>query len=129
MTVEELTDLIYVPFDRTPGEGSWTSGGFNTVDESKVGPFGKEDVAEVLYGGSSGDGWDGWEAAVIRLKDGRLVAWASFYGPTGDGFHEDAYGGDAEVWFSGPDNLSLLVKQALGDWQRRGLRIPEELWS
>src|SRR5581483_9416118 len=67
VTVEELTDLIYVPFDRTPGEGSWTSGGFNTVDESKVGPFGKEDVAEVLYGGSSGDGWDGRAAGGLGV--------------------------------------------------------------
>lgn len=86
----------------------------------------KDDVAEVLYHGSSGPDWDGVEAAVVRLNDGRLAAWESTWGPTGSGFSEDAYGGDAEVWFAPDDALNKLVLQALTDTGRRLCGIPKE---
>ena len=44
-------------------------------------------------------GWDGETAGVIRLKDGRFVAWEAYWGPTGDGFCCDAYGGTADLIF------------------------------
>jgi hypothetical protein len=60
-----------------------------------------DDVAEVLHEGTTDEGdWDGTVAGIVRLHDGRFVAWETFWGPTGDGFHEDAYGGDADVTFA-----------------------------
>jgi hypothetical protein len=89
--------------------------------------FEEEDIAEVLYQGDTGDDWDGYGAAVFRLKDGRFVAYETFWGPTGDGFHEDAYGGDAELVFA--SDLRLLVNDALTDQGRRLAGVPSELWN
>jgi hypothetical protein len=116
---------IEAPFGLTAEADHW-HGFFVSVDGTEAGTIAEDEVAEVLYQGSSGDTWDGYEAAVIRLKDGRLVAWETWYGPTGSGFSEDAYGGDADVYFG--RDLSTLIKAALSDESRRLLGIPEELW-
>ena len=44
--------------------------------------------------------WDGEAAAIVLLTDGRFCAWHSFWGPTGSGFSEDAYGGYTDVGFA-----------------------------
>lgn len=90
-------------------------------------PFEEADVVEVLFDYNSGDDWDGTCCAVVRLQDGRLVAWSSWWGPTGDGFNEDAYGGDSDVFFA--SDLRLLVNAALDDEQRRLAGVPDELWN
>jgi hypothetical protein len=100
---------------------------FRSLDDTSIGEFREQDIAEVLYEGETGDTWDGKCAAVFKLNDGRLVAYETFYGPTGDGFHEDAYGGDAELVFA--SDLRLLVNEALTDEGRRLAGVPEELWN
>ena len=100
---------------------------FRSLDETSIGEFREQDIAEVLYEGETGDTWDGKVAAVFKLRDGRLVAYETFYGPTGDGFHEDAYGGDAELVFA--SDLRLLVNGALTDEGRRLAGVPQELWN
>lgn len=85
-----------------------------------------EDVDAVIYHGRTPEDWDGMEAAVVRLKDGRLAAWESVWGPTGSGFCEDAYGGDAEVWFAPVSELRTLLLQALTDKGRDVCGIPRE---
>lgn len=85
-------------------------------------------MAEVLYQGDSApDDYDGTSAAVFQLKDGRFVAFETFHGPTGDGFHEDAYGGDATLFFA--SDLRVLVNAALTDEGRRLCGVPDELWN
>jgi hypothetical protein len=102
-------------------------GGLLSIDGVKRSEFRESDVAEILYHGNDGaDEWDGSEAAVIRLNDGRLVAWETWWGPTGSGFSFDAYGGDAKVWFAKPHNLKLLVLEALSDHGRMLCGIPQE---
>lgn len=113
----------------------WRDGAFSTswdrsfrsLDDTSIGEFREQDIAEVLYQGETGDDWDGKVAAVFRLKDGRLVAYETFWGPTGDGFNEDAYGGNAELVFA--SDLRLLVNGALTDEGRRLAGVPEELWN
>ncbi len=101
-------------------------GALRSLDGVKASPFAIGDVAEVLYHGRTDDDWDGNEAAVVRLTDGRLVAWETWWGPTGSGFSEDAYGGDAELWFAGAENLSRLILMALTDQGRELCGIPRE---
>ena len=97
MTMIEFINKVNgeVPWNR----GTW-SGKFYSFDGTPASDFGPQDVARVLAADNSGEGWDGHAAAVIQLKDDRWVAWESTWGPTGSGFSEDAYGGDANVYFS-----------------------------
>lgn len=102
-------------------------GGFRSIAGAEAGPFKESEVAEVLFHGNVGaDDWDGNEAAVIRLHDGRLVAWETWWGPTGAGFSEDAYGGTAELWFAPAGLLNTLVLQALTDEGRDLCGIPRD---
>lgn len=73
------------------------SGKFISADEAPVDDFSRDDVDAVLAFGTTGDTWDGDTAGVARLKDGRIIAWESSYGPTGSGFSHDTYGGDADI--------------------------------
>lgn len=109
----------------------WKAGQWDEVCHSILGAGtmlpSADDVAEVLYLGSTDhDDWDGREAAVVRLKDGRLAAWECVWGPTGHGFSEDAYGGDAEVWFAPESALHTLILQSLTDTARELCGIPKE---
>jgi hypothetical protein len=97
-----------------------------SFDGTSTLPFSEKDVAEWVYEWETGDRWDGTCAAVVLLRDGRLAAWESWWGPTGSGFFDDAYGGDAEVWFAREENLRGLIMQALSDESRRGCGIPAE---
>lgn len=121
-----MKELKLMAWGDTPGGSSygWSTGEFVSLDGAPTGPVEQADVEEILFSGITGDDWDGKEAAVMRLKDGRFVAYETFWGPTGDGFHEDAYGGDAKLYFS--TNLDDLVLTALTDEGRRLCGIPEE---
>lgn len=117
-----LNSVRVAPWERYDWHGSVHSlDGSDTTMPENVG-----DVEALLYYGDSGDRWDGDVAGIARLKDGRLIAWETFYGPTGDGFCDDAYGGDADVWFAKPENLPKLVLQALTDQGRVLCGIPRE---
>jgi hypothetical protein len=108
------------PWGEKPGDDSgWSDGqiiAHNGVSDAMPD---KEDVAEILIDMEYGDRWDGVTAAVVKLKDGRYMAWESFYGPTGSGFSNDAYGGDAVVHFS--DDLEQIKLMALSDETRNNL--------
>lgn len=99
------------------GYGGWTDGeikAHNGVSDAM--PM-EDDVVEIIHDGEYGDRWDGVTYAAVKLKDGRYMAWESFYGPTGSGFSEDAYGGDAVVHFS--DDLEQIMQLAFSDETRR----------
>ncbi len=90
--LQELRDSASTP---------WNAGRWNknivSVDGAPVTiPHPSEVSAVVAYHDC---GWDeGMHVAVIKLCDGRFMAWENRVGVTGSGFSEDAYGGDAEVW-------------------------------
>lgn len=71
------------------------------------------DVAEILH--------DGYCAGVVRLHDGRYVAWATFEDVTGHGFAYDAYGGDADIYFA--NTLDGVLRWGLTDEARRILKV------
>ena len=117
-------DLEFMPWGQTPGTRGWSEGDFVSVDGAHVGPVEIENVAEVLYYGTTGRDWDGTEAAVMRLQDGRFVAYETWWGPTGSGFSYDAYGGDSNLCFA--NDLNALILSALTDAGRRLCGIPAE---
>jgi len=116
----EVSELTLMPFNRSPG-GSWSEGSFVSLDGADVGPVAEADVAEVIYHWNSGDEWDGDEVAVMKLKDGRFIGYEAWWGPTGDGFSEDAYGGDANLYFA--KDLDTIERWALGEESRNRLGI------
>lgn len=83
------------------GDAPWSRhdwrGEFISVDGASTADFARCDVASVVAYGDSGPGWDGESAGIVRLNDGRVIAWESDWGPTGSGFCCDAYGGDANI--------------------------------
>lgn len=96
--------------------GRWiVHGGVSDAD------FTAGDVAEVIASATTPDAWDGFSAAVLRLTDGRFVSFESFYGPTGSGFCDDAYGGDADIHVA-PD-FDTIVRFGLTDEGRALLEI------
>jgi hypothetical protein len=95
------------------GSRSQWHGRLVSVDGVAKDDFTAADVAEVIARGETGDDWEGTVAAVMRLHDGRFVAYETFYGPTGDGFSEDAYGGDADLHFA--STLDAVVRFGLTD--------------
>lgn len=117
------------PFGVTEGSEYWHGRAISVDGVDKSLPINESDIAEIVYDYDSGHDWDGDCCAVLELKDGRLVAWESNWGPTGSGFSEDAYGGETDIYFAHKGNLSLLVKAALGDDMRRLAGIPESLWK
>lgn len=102
--------------------GEIDSGEYVSLDGAVAGPITSEDVESVLYHGSSGDEWDGVEAAILKLRDGRFVGYETWWGPTGSGFSEDAYGGDAKLCFG--SDLDLVARMALSDESRRLVSYP-----
>ena len=90
-----IQDISPAPWSRL----DWT-GEFISVDGCPAGDFAETDVAEVLRWATTPRDWDGDTAGLIRLKDGRFVAWEADWGPTGDGFCCDAYGGTADLVFA-----------------------------
>lgn len=121
-------DLRLMPWSESPGAdeygGGWSGGGFVSLDRTEVGPVSKSDVAEIIHYYQSPDNWDGNEIAVMQLKDGRFVAYETWWGPTGNGFSEDAYGGDSNLYFA--SSLDTILRLALGDEARRTLGIELE---
>lgn len=119
---------VLSPFSYGDGtfNDAWTEKSLRSLDGTSVEEFVEGDIAEVLYEGETPDDWDGKVTAVFKLKDGRLVAYETWWGPTGSGFCEDAYGGDAELLIA--SDLRLLVNE-LSDEGRRLAGVPEELWN
>lgn len=123
--LNQLDEIAVTPWTTS---GKWSDswhGNFKRIGNVKVGPFMPGDVQKVLYAADSGDD-DGMSVAVLSLRDDRLVAWESWWGPTGNGFFEDAYGGDTEIWFAYPRYLKKLILTALTDIGRELVGISRE---
>lgn len=118
------------PFRRYNWHGStldWTG---EKVDDL---PEDESVVAACVWSYESGGTWDGEVACIVQLIDGRFAAWETFYGPTGNGFCEDAYGGGANV------TIARSVEEAIrlglsGDNQERAARetaqaLAEQIFS
>ena len=102
---------------------SW-HGSFLSLDGAEIHDFTYEDVYDgdeqdaLMFGDGVGE-CDGHCCAVFRLKDGRWVAYESSWGPTGSGFHEDAYGGDANITFARTRENAIrlgLSQSSRKDW-------------
>lgn len=113
----DLDSLRLDPTNREDWHGRLIS-----LDGTSAADFTDADVAEVVAAGDDGDEWDGSVAAVLRLNDGRYVSFETFYGPTGNGFSEDAYGGDADLNFAA--DLATATRLGLTDEGRRLCGIP-----
>lgn len=87
-----IDDIDPAPWNRYTWSGSFICIGCPAITDLK-----REEVEEVLAWWESGDEWDGRTAGLVRLVNGSFVAWECDYGPTGNGFSEDAYGGDADI--------------------------------
>lgn len=106
---------------------NWT-GKFLSFDDTPTTEFGPEDLDKVFAVGHRDTGsMDGEAAAIVLLKDGRWVAWESTWGPTGDGFCCDAYGGDANIYFSSSLADAIALGLSLDARDMLGLKIEE--WS
>lgn len=103
----------------SPWDRSGWSGSLLSADGTSAADFTEDDVAEVLQFARTGDRWDGETAGTARLTDGRFIGWEAGYGPTGDGFCRDAYGGDADIYFGATE---AAVLEAIGESARTLLR-------
>lgn len=85
-------DIILAPWDRV----DW-SGSFLTLDDTVAADFKLEDVSRVIGSYMTADNdWDGTDAAIVQLVDGRFAGWECSWGTSGDGFSD----GDADVLFA-----------------------------
>lgn len=114
--LSDLTNGVN-PFNR----GDWT-GRLVSLDGTPTDDFTETDVAEVVASGATDDYWDGTAAAILRLKDGRFVAYETFWGPTGNGFSADAYGGEADLKFA--HDLDTVTRLGLTDDGRELCGLP-----
>lgn len=91
-----IDDISPAPWSRC----DW-SGEFVSADGCPADDFAQDDVARVIEWATTAPGdWDGETAGIVELKDGRIVAWEAEWGPTGDGFCCDAYGGTSDLVFA-----------------------------
>jgi len=79
------------------------------------------DVTDALIAEDDAAEWDGNSCALLTLADGRFMAWETTWGPTGDGFSEDAYGGDATIYVA--RDRALIARMGLSDAARAALGI------
>lgn len=111
------------PFERYEWSGELISvGGCPSYD------FTDEDIVRVVCWGSTGDKWDGETAGVLLLRDGRFAGWEASYGPTGNGFRCDAYGGDADIYFANTKegamrHISERAREVLNDTQQSPVNL------
>lgn len=91
----DKSDFLLAPWMR----GQWR-GQLISVDGCSAEDFVYEDVKEVIVASETDHSWDGSSVAIVRLNDDRYVGWETTWGPTGNGFSADAYGGDADIYFA-----------------------------
>lgn len=88
------------PWDRSPygsWHGEWVS--IDGVHATGFAVFADNILLVLAYGSTEKHDWDGSDAGIVLLTDGRLCAWESWWGPTGSGFRGGAYG-DASIGFA-----------------------------
>ncbi len=90
-----IDDVDPAPWARS----DWT-GQLLSADGAPTDDFTRDDVLSVLAWATTPSDWDGETAGIAMLRDGRVIAWESAWGPTGNGFACDAYGGTADITFA-----------------------------
>ena len=90
------------------GRYSW-HGKIYSMDNTPIDDFSSDDLEMVVWSYETPDEWDGEVSCVCKLKDGRFVSWETTWGPTGDGFCEDAYGGDADILMSSSLRTAMVL--------------------
>lgn len=112
------------PFGYFNPKSSYWHGSFMS-DEDLLTELEEKEIEEVIWSYDSGQGWDGDCAAIVKMKDGRYVTWESWWGPTGDGFNEDAYGGDSDIHLTKNLKKALLfgLSGKYRDWASKALGI------
>ena len=118
MKNHNVAELNSSPFSRH----SW-NGKIWALDDTPINDFTLEDFDFCPFIYSTPDDWDGTCAAIFRLKDGRWVAFETTWGPTGHGFSEDAYGGDANIFVAktcadaGIHGVSENIRKEMGFYE------------
>lgn len=80
--------------------GQW-DGQFVSVDGASTADFMYDDVSDVIICCEEEyDGYEGTSFGIVKLTDGRYIGWETTWGPTGNGFSADAYGGHADIYCS-----------------------------
>lgn len=102
------------------GSANWF-GSINAIGECSTDEPEISDVVEVVSHCETGDRFEGNSYAVVRLLDGRFLAWETWWGATGDGFFHDAYGGDSDVVVS--MSLALICRLGISDEARSALDL------
>ena len=98
-----IDDISPAPWGRL----EWT-GELVSVDGTSTEDFTVDDVLRVVWFATTAPGeWDGETTGCVQLKDGRFVAWEADWGPTGNGFVCDAYGGTADLVFAKSEVAAL----------------------
>ena len=104
-------DMVSVnPFSRYDWSGEVVS-----LDETDADPVPEDSLYKLLVAGETPERWDGEVSGIALINDGRWIAWSTFYGPTGHGFCNDAYGGNATIFVaSSPETLRQMALGAEG---------------
>lgn len=105
------------------GEAPWRrcdwTGSIVSVDGAPDHDFTIDDVDHIVaYASTPRDEYDGKTVGVAALKDGRFIAWESWWDATGSGFCNDAYGGTADILVGATadvvrDRLSIEAREML----------------
>lgn len=101
---KELDKISPAPWERHGWTGELTSPDGTPTDD-----FTRNDVARVVWFATTTPGWDGETTGCVQLRDGRFVAWEADWGPTGDGFFRDAYGGTSDLVFAKTEKAALAA--------------------
>ena len=109
--IDEIPDPPWVRFQ-------W-GGSLIGVGGCDASDFGRDDVDHVVAFISGAWADVGDIAAIVRLKDGRFAAWTTWEDVTGTGFCNDAYGGDADIYFASTVEAALST---FGEVARESLR-------
>lgn len=111
----DASEISPAPWHRS----GWT-GEMISCDGTAVTDFERGDIRRVVeYGSTEPDAWDGDTAGIIELRDGRFVAWEAWWGPTGDGFCLDAYGGTSDLLFAAtPEAARMHLSEKARDLLR-----------
>lgn len=105
----KLTDIQISQYNQGWGYqgGNW-NGTCVSLDGSPTEPIDCAGAAEIIrYGVTRTMDWDGKEVVVLRLANGVYAGWETWWGPTGHGFCEDAYGGDTDILFGATAEIVL----------------------
>lgn len=109
------------PFARHEWKGKVVS-----LDEASSDDIDENSLVFCLLSGRTKGYWDGESAGIALIKDGRWVAWETWWGPTGDGFNHDAYGGSEVIYVA--THPEVLRTRGLGENGRHlcGLTLPSD---